>query len=246
MCNNRGDYNMKRFLLLSLCFLIIFISGCTIDNKIEMTKESIIEEPAPVVEENITEDLTMELKPIKLFSNYVVSPNAVYGIDGVGLEKIEAVDEDETLHPFTQFFKIGNDIYFSVSSMETGNPISDTDPVQYETIEVIHYFKQKGKVLTELDEADFPSPPTSEHILFQGGNYKIEKTTFNIDGVDTDISDVHNGSPHVTYLEVNGCALTDKGLWFSVSTTIKTRYEGIYFWSLKGAPNRVLNVGRIY
>ena len=237
---------MKRFLLLSLCFLIIFVSSCTIDNKVEMTKESITEKPAPVVEENKPEDITMELKPIKQFSNYVVAPHFVYGIDGVGLEKIEAVNENETVYFFTQFFKIGNDVYFSVANMETGDPIPDTDPVQYEMVEVIHYFKQKGKVLTELDEADFPSPPVSEHIFFEGGNYKIEKTTFNIDGVDTDISDVYNGSPHVTYLEVNGCALTDEGLWFSVSTTIKTRYEGIYFWSLKGAPNRVCTIGRIY
>ena len=236
------------------CLMTISAIGCTIDEAIEIVTESIIEEieepavekPAPAVEENITEDYIMELKPIKQFSNYVVALNAVYGIDGVSLEKIEAVDEDETVYSFTQFFKIGNDVYFSVSSMETGNPIPDTDPAEYEQIEIIHYFKQKGKILTELNKADFPQPPASEHILFEGGNYKIEKTTFNIDGVDTDISDVYNGSPHVTYLEVNGCALTDEGLWFSVSITIKTRYEGIYFWSLKGSPNRVLNAGRIY
>ena len=251
---------MKRISRISLCFLTILVIGCTIDNTPEIVTESIIEEPeepAPVVEENKPEDLTMDLKPIKQFSNYVVSPNAVYGIDGVSLEKVNVFDIDDNEYSFNQFFKTGNDVFFKITNMETGDPIPDTDPVQYETVEVIHYFKQKVKVLTEIDEGDFPTPPDSKHIEFEGGSYKIFSFLYENKGEATPTSRVSftpppdpnkeiRGVPVVGYLQIDGCALTQEGLWFSVSETIKTRFEGVYFWSVSGSPNRVLDIGRIY
>ena len=102
---------MKRFLLLSLYFLIIFAVSCTIDDKVKIIKESIIEEPAPVADENKPEDFIMELKPIKRFSNYVASPAkqfcmVVYGIDQGVLEKVILEDTKDNLYPFDSFFML--------------------------------------------------------------------------------------------------------------------------------------------
>ena len=250
---------MKRFSLISLCFLTILLIGCTIDSIPEIFTENINEEPEEpaLVVEIKPEDLTMDLKPIKQFDNYVVSPTAVYGIDGVGLEKIFAVIDSGTAFSFKQFFKTGNDIFFKIANTETGDPIPDTDPVEYEAIEVIHSFKQKGKVLTEIAEVEFPTPPDSKHIEFEGGNYKIFTFLYGDLGEEIDTSRVSftpspdpnkeiQGVPVVGYLQIDGCALTQEGLWFSVSETIKTRFEGVYFWAVGGSPNRVLDIGRIF
>ena len=251
---------MKRLSSILLCFLTILVIGCTIDSITEIVTEIINEEPeepAPVVEENKPEDLTMDLKPIKQFDNYVVSPHLVLGIDGVSLETVDVFDTDDNEYSFKEFFKIGNDVFFKIANMETGEPIPDTDPVQYETVEVIHYFKQKVKVLTEIDKADFPTPPDSKRIEFEGGSYKIFPFLYENKGEETLTSRVSftpppdpnieiQGVPVVGYLQIDGCSLTQGGLWFSVSETIKTRFEGVYFWSVGGSPNRVLDVGRIY
>ncbi len=251
---------IKRLSSILLCFLTILVIGCTIDSITEIVTEIINEEPeepAPVVEENKPEDLTMDLKPIKQFENYVVSPNAIYGIDGVSLEKIIPVDIEDVEYYFKQFFKIGNDVFFTIPRIEDGILILDTHPEQYEQIEVIYYFKQKGKVLTEIDKADFPTPPDSVRIEFEGGSYKIFPFLYENKGEETLTSRVSftpppdpnieiQGVPVVGYLQIDGCSFTQGGLWFSVSETIKTRFEGVYFWSVGGSPNRVLDVGRIY
>ena len=243
---------MKRFLLLLLCFLIIFVVNCIIDDKVEIVKESIaeeptIEEPAPVVEENIMEDSPMELKPIKLFSNYVVAPNAVYGIDGISLEKIEPVDIDDNVLSFNDFFLLGGDMYFSIENMENGDPIPDTDPVQYEMIEVFHYFKQSGADISDIGASNFPISPTSEHIEYEGNNFKIINFPYEIDNTPTITSRVSQGSLVVGYLKIDGYMPVKTGFWFSVAETIKTRYEGVYLWTIGGSsPNRVLESGRIY
>ena len=234
MSNNRGDYDMQRFLLLSLCFLLIFAVSCTIDD-IDEPKESAIEEPAPVVDENITEDLPMELKPIKLFSNYVVAPNAVYGIDRISLEKIEPVDVDNTVLSFNDFFLSGGDVYFSIENKDA----EDTD--------VIHYFKQSKSDINDIGASNFPVPAASEHIEIEGNDFKIETTPYDIDGVPTPTSRVYQGLLVVGYLKIDGCVLVKNGFWFSVAETIKTRLEGVYLWTIGGSsPNRVLESGRIY
>lgn len=245
MSNNRGDYNMKRFLLLSLCFLIIFVTSCTIDDEVEMIEESIVDEPekpaiekpAPVVEENITEDLTMELKPIKQFSNYVVSPNAVYGINGAGLEEVKPVDIDNTVYPFDSFFMSKGKLYFTIKSFVNDDP----------AVEETHYFEQTGNDISVIAKSDSPLIPASEHIEYESNDFKIETTPYDIDGVSTPTSRVYQGLPVVGYLKIDGCVLVENGLWFSVAETIKTRLEGVYLWTISGSsPNRVLESGRIY
>lgn len=245
---------MKRFLLLSLYFLIIFAVSCTVDDKVKITEESdgeepedpeipvidepeepVIEEPAPVVDENKPEDYIMELKPIKQFSNYVVAPNAVYGIDGISLEKIEPVDIDDTVLSFNDFFLLGGDVYFSVENTNAENN------------DVIHYFKQSEADISDIGASNFPVPLASEHIEFEGNDFKIETTPYDIDDVPTPTSRVYQGLLVVGYLKIDGCVLIENGLWFSVAETIKTRYEGVYLWTIGGSsPNRILESGRIY
>lgn len=231
---------MKRFLLLSLCFLTIFAISCTIDDRVEITKENkepAIEEPTPVVDEIKPEDYIMELKPIKQFSNYVVSPNIIYGVDGVKLEKVHLYDTEDEEHLFDKFFMGDGKIYFTVKSFVNDDP----------AVEETHYFEQTGIDIVKILKSDFPTPSASEHIEFEEDDFRIETTPYDIDNVPTPTSRVYQGLLVVGYLKIDGCVLVENGLWFSVAETIKTRYEGVYLWTIGGSsPNRILESGRIY
>ena len=247
---------IKRIMFFTLfCLMTFSVISCTIGDVVEIVTESIIEEfdkpsaeePAPVVEENEPEDYIMEIKAIKQFSNYVVAPNAVYGINGINLEKLKLVDKDDIDKSFSELFVSSGDIYFSIENIESGDPIPDTDPVQYEQIEVTHYFKQSGTDINEVAALSYPAPPASEHIEFESEIFKIVTTPYDIEGVMTSTSRVYKGSPVVGYLKIDGYVLTEEGLWFSVAETIKTRHEGVYLWTIeRSSPNRVLESGRIF
>ncbi len=188
----------------------------------------------------------MELKPIKQFSNYAVSPNAIYGIDGVKLEKVHLYDTEDKEHLFYELFLKNSDILFAVENVEKGDPIPNTDPVQYESSKVFHFFKQAGNKIIEIKPSDFITPPVSEHIEFEGGDYKIVTFPYEKDGETTITSRVSQGLPIVGYLKIDGCVLVEDGLWYSVAETIQTRLEGVYYWPIGGQPRRVLEIGRIY
>ena len=244
---------IKRFLLLMLCFLTIIAIGCTIDDAIKIVtdniteepEEPVIEEPAPVVDENKPEDFIMELKPIKQFSNYVASPAeqfcmVVYGIDQGILEKVILEDTEDNLYPFDSFFMYEGKIYFTVKDFINDDPA-------VEAVEETHYFEQTGNDIVKILKSEFPMPRASEHIEFEGNDFKIKTTPYDIDGVPIPTSRVYKGLLVIGYLKIDGCVLVENGLWFSVAETIKTRYEGVYLWTIGGsAPNRILESGRIY
>lgn len=240
----------QRFLLILLCLMTILATDCTIDDAIESIIEEIeqptVEEPAPIKEENPQEDYVMELKPIKQFSNYVASLNAIYGVDGIKLEKVHLYDTKDNEHLFYDFFMADGKTYFTVRQMVNGDPMPDTDPVQYEQIEKTYYFEQAKADLIEILKKAFPDPPVSEHIEFEDSNFKIIIFPYEKDGETTITSRVSQGSLVVGYLKIDGCMLVDNGLWYSVAERIQTRLEGVYYWPVGGQPRRVLDIGRIY
>lgn len=235
----------KIFIIFMLfCLMTIFVIGCTIDEAIEIVTESIIEEPekpaieepAPVVEENKPEDYIMELKPIKQFSNYAVNQTGVFGIDQSKLILVIPEDTKDNLKVFDSFFMKDGKMYFIIKDFVNDDP----------AVEETHYFEQTGNDIIKIVKSDFPMPRASDHIEFEDGDYKIIKYPYDIDGESTITSRVFQGSLIVGYLKIDGCVLVDDGLWYSVTETIQTRLEGVYYWPVGGQPRRVLDNGRIY
>lgn len=147
--------------------------------------------------------------PIKEYDNYITLDSKVLGVTSDGFEEIGLIKD---------LFRIDGVIYFYI------------DEVCY---------SQSGGVITEIESADIPEIPESEHITYDSGDYKITKSVYN----DMDISMVYNGNPVNAYMKVDGACLVSSDLIYSVAETYSTRYKGIYIWTVNGNPDKMDNLG---
>lgn len=236
------------------CAMLIFASlffNCKIEPEEVITKvEGAIDpdETEPDIEINITKEIKeMDLLPVEQYSAYAVCDDKrVFGIEGKELVKVSPVTVENQDLSFADFFKSGDALYFTVKVFEKGDAIPGTAPIQYEVIEVIYYFMQKGDVITKLTADNFPAKPESDFkVMAKTGEFEIIKFTYE----NVLHSRVLQNDKPIAFTMIDGFYLTDSGLWFSVPTNDpkNIRKKGIYFFEKgKNLNQTVKYVGRIY
>lgn len=202
--------------------------------------------PTEEESEVLQEEEKMELKPISEFPAYFVDDNGgVFGVEADALIPIDFVDLDGNNYRPEYFGFIDEVVLVGIKTMESGDPIPDTDPVQYEAVEKWHYFEQNIST-----NSGMISMPPEEWIAWQ------EPTTITLDAPpfkiesgksgDFDISTVYQETQQVAFLPVTGALHTTSGLWFYVSETFSIREKGLYFWPIGGNYRKVKESGRLW
>ena len=243
------------FMVLSSCtgpagYNDVYVSESVEDLPVE--QESPIEMESAVIEteeikmsEKVKEIYLMKMRPIEVFEKYCVTDDMkIVGLSETEMTVIVLSDTEDKTHKAKRFYKDSKGIYFSVSVMEQGEAIPNTDPVQYEAIEREYMFKQVGDVVTEITE--FPEIPESGRVVFgekSESNMSISKEH---PANNPECSYVWNGIKPTGYLMVDGFMVVDNGLWWSVPEDYSTRLKGLYFQKLGGNVQRILPSGRIF
>jgi hypothetical protein len=239
MKNKDVPYKLGVTLLYSM---IMIISSCTqpfnddglvyddieTDSTVAHLEESeLYRTESPSEEEEIKQEITeerMELKPIADYEAYGFSDGKLIGISGKNTERIVVSDTDDNVINVSDFYRKNGDLFFNVVVKENGNAIPDTDPVQYELVDVTYYFKQSNGIMTEITGSEFVKP-AQQRVTMNEGLFKIEDFQYK----GSVISAVYQGSPYKTFLTVDGYLLNKSGLWFSIPEGVKGAERGLYF-----------------
>lgn len=195
-----------------------------IDNIINTESIEYIEKEVFVMSEE--EIIVKPVEPIKEYDNYVSTGSGyafrVFGVVDGGFEELPDIKG---------LFKIGNTLFFIIPG------------------ETEKFYSQENGVITEIEPADFPEIPASEHITFDNSPFKVFKYVYK--GQDTSrvmkyISETMQ--PVTAYLMIDGACMRNNDLLFSVSECFpnSTRYKGVYIWSLNGNILRLFESGRIW
>lgn len=171
------------------------------------------------------------MEALKEFGIYFVTGNGnIFGISEDGVEYVYTKIIDSS--NITEFFKKGEDIYFSVKTKS-------------EAEETINYKQSNGK-LEEIHK--LPKKPVHVRTQIDNSNFKIE----NFDYEGTLYSDVTNkiiesGIERFILVDEK-CYIKDYGMIFNVSEGRGTiREPGLYFWpSNKSCINKILNKGTLW
>ena len=184
---------------------------------------------------HVFEEIHMDMNPIPSYDAYIFTENKkLFGISGKEKEDIDV--------KLDSFFRYGGILYFSVKTMETGDVIPDTDPVQYKQVEKTYYFKQDGESVDSLTEEQFPDEPISNFVEMDIAPFKIDSTTYK----DIDCSYVYKGDTPIGFKKIDSFFVASEGLWFTVSETFLSRKKGVYFWPKTGNIQQPDVVGRIW
>ena len=179
----------------------------------------IIITPEIIPEEEI---ISMMMKPIEDYEKYAVTEDLkVFGLTGKTREAIVLKDTEYKIHGFTDFFKVGEKIYFAVTVMEPAEPDGEPEGVSY-------LFKQ------EAGEVSIMTKPIEKPLsnFVEMGITPFAIQTFNYEGSDT--SRVSKDGKPTGFKMIDAYLFTPQGLWFSVPETISIRLKGIYFYPVEG------------
>lgn len=202
-------------------------------------------EPVPVAAPLIQEeDIYMfTVQPIKAFDKYVSTEDGkVYGIAGDTLEVVKLLSGDDGALKFHDFRVVDGVAFFQVQTWEADGDGSDTEAP---AVEVIRYYSQDGEALTEIEAGEYPDAPAREYQEYSDKVFKIE--TGEWEGAPK--SDVYCGTRVRAYIQVDGVARVEAGLWYSVSESFGTVYaghKGVWFCSEDDKRKLVLDSGRIW
>ena len=205
-----------------------------------------LSEPEPVyvvAEEPIIEqeEITMEVKALQEYENYYHTGNKIFGIDDAGLHPIVVMDTNDKPVNLNSFAVIDSIIYLSVKTYEQGDPIPDTDPVQYKAVEVFYYFCQEDDVISVIDVTDFPETTNTNTIELDSKPYKI--VTGDYKGMP--ISSVYQNTLKMNHMPVDGYVVNNMGLYFHVTAPSGTK-AGLWCWPVGGNPRWVKELGRLW
>jgi hypothetical protein len=193
------------------------------------------------IPEKPEEEKLMELQAFNEYLNYFVDGSgAVFGIAYDRLERITFKDtEGEEIGNPADFFVIDDAVYLSFNGFEV---LPDDDPVPYQAVLKMYYFKQYAEVVTTLGL--FPNKPEAVTVELNRDPFRI----VNEDWKGLPISGVWKDKLHVTYLPINGAFVNDDGLWFHVSETYNAnRKGGLYFWATDAkGPRHKNDIGRLW
>ncbi len=243
----KNTHSGRNVILLYIIFLIL--ASCKIETY-DIIKETPVEVIDTETDEPIIQEVqTMELQSIKEYKNYVTSGKRVFGIDRDRLEEIKLLDVEDKPIPFNKFFVIDGEICLSVMVTEQGEEISDTVPVQYESIQKEYFFVQSSGDMMEVEKSAFFNIPESVRIEYtHDGMFGIEKSIYG----ELETSTVIRGTVQEAHIRIDGCARVHTGMWFSSAETYKNsagtgiRLKGVYFWPDNAVKSRVIADGRIW
>jgi hypothetical protein len=196
-------------------------------------------EPEPEPKAEVIEE--MELKLIDEYEHYFIQDSGqIYGFAGNDMMPVSVEDTDgKPVKP--EFFGIlDGAIYVSVKTMEIGDAIPDTEPVEYEAVEVFDYFKQANGEIKAIE--NFPPFSDPYQVELSEGLFKIVSS----ESSGLDISMVYQDTAYKNYLPVDGAFVCGDTLWYHVSETYSIRLDGLYKWKLDDNPVRVMEHGRLW
>jgi hypothetical protein len=200
----------------------------------------------------LMEEIKMELQSIKVCDRYFVTDGGgIYGITGAGIEPITILDADDNAVTPLSFEVVDGKIMIVVKTIEQGKPIADTDPVEYEAVEVLNYFTQINGVMSVATADDCPAQPDAQAIELNESPFRIESGLYDETAISNVFNTVIDGETtkelQIAYLPVTGAEKVDGGLWYNVSDTFSIRTAGLYYWKENtNSPVLMLNRGRLW
>jgi len=116
------------------------------------------------------------IKPIKTYDAYFIKNDnkKLYGINKETVEEIKIIDQDGEPVKLIDFFKSGDDLYFSVKEIE----ITEMDGKEIkEPIIGIAFYRQKDGLIDIIKK--LPEKPVQSQITYNSDEFKILKTEYN-------------------------------------------------------------------
>ena len=226
--------------------IILFIASCSMP-EIEIPEYNLIIEPETIEDIPVIEEKKiMIIKPIKEYEKYsVLKSGQVYGLKGNKKELISLTDSDDKVLSFNDFFTDNGDVYFQIKEILVDN----TDPEKPISEEVIHYFCQVDKEVSEFVSAkDYPTKKESSRVEMGISPWSIINKEYKgepISSISQAISIQNN--PVKNFLCIDGYFVNLVGIWFSVSIGMKNIESGLWYSALNsGRFQRVGEYGRIW
>lgn len=236
----------KGIYIVALIILLVntLLQSCEVSGIIIDEPEDVSYTATPENIEETEETKSMTVKPIIKYDNYFVEEtNKVFGLLDTSLKLVEFKDaDDKPLGNPAKFAYEDGMIFMQFFTVEQGEAVPDTEPVQYEAVEVEHNFSQfNGKVSTLAEWPVFAEPVQIE---IKDDPFQIVSGLYE----EIEISTVYNGSRATAFLPIVGAVLNDNGMWFNVSETFNAMTQaGLYFYAVDDTAGRhKLDKGRLW